>query len=114
MRNIIMAAFIDKGYDVTGDDFFIQMQWRFSPAFRFVWRVRIKAYNFNEVLESDNIISQVPELGRQTRNDGEDSNQTVDMGDINKEAIISDVKRSPGPTKMDLSPPLPQRKKKLN
>ena len=104
MRNVIMAAFIDKGYDVSPDDFFIQMQWRFSPEFRFVWRVRIKAYNFNNVLESDNIISQVPELGRQTRNDGEDSTQTVDISDINKEAIILDVKKVNGSDKEDFVP----------
>ena len=88
-----MGAFIDKGYEVTADDFFIQMQWRFTPVFRFVWRVRIKAYNFNDVLETENISSQVPDLGRQTRNDAEDSNPTVDMVDINKESIVADIKR---------------------
>ena len=104
MRNVIMAAFIDKGYKVTSEDFFIQMQWRFAPSFRFVWRVRINVYNFNEVMESDNIASQVPELGRQTRNDGEDSTQTVDISDINKEAIILDIKKVIGSDKEDFVP----------
>ena len=96
IRNIIMGAFIDKGYEVTADDFFIPMQWRFTPVFRFVWRVKILAYNFNEVLETDNISGQIPELGRQTRNDSYISNPTVDMVDVNKENIVADIKKQTG------------------
>ena len=104
MRNIIMSAFIEKGYDVTTDDFFIQLQWRFGPVFRFVWRVRVKAYDFNEVLESDNITGQIPELGRQTRNDGEDSIQSADMTEVNKDAIILEVKKVTGSDQEDFVP----------
>ena len=50
MKNIIMSGFIDKGYTVTPEDFFCQLQVRYSPVNRFVWRVRVKAYEVDELL----------------------------------------------------------------
>ena len=45
---------------------------------------------------SDNICGQIPELRRQTRNDSNVSNPTVDMVDVNKENIVADIKRLTG------------------
>ena len=104
IRNIIMGSFIEKGYEVTPDDFFIQMQWRFTPVFRFVWRVKILCYNFNEVLETDNIFGQIPDLGKQVRNDSDESNPTIDVTDINKENIVADIKRLMGSDQEGFSP----------
>ena len=73
------------------------MQWRFSLVFRFIWRVRVAAYQFNEILETDNILSQIPDLGRQVRNDNDETNPgIVDMADIHKDNIVADIKRKTG------------------
>ena len=97
MKNIIMAGFIKKNYSVTPDDFFVQLQVRYSPVFRFVLRVRIRAYKVDELFETDKIFAQIPDLGQRTRIDASPpTNIAVDMSEILTDNIVPDVKKQLG------------------
>ena len=76
----IMSGFIKKGYNVTPEDFFVQLQVWHAPVFRFVWRVRVKPYKVDELFESDKIFAQIPELGPRDRIDASPTTDSrVDM-----------------------------------
>ena len=63
------------------------------------------AYNFNEFLETDDIFGQIPDLGRQVRNDSDETNPgTVDMTDIQKDNIVADIKKRTGSDQEGFSP----------
>ena len=97
MKNIIMSGFIEKGYQVTPEDFFCLLQVRYSPLFRFVWRVRVKAYEVDVLLETEKIYSQIPELDNRGRLDATQSSEiNVDPTDIQSDNISLDVKKRLG------------------
>ena len=104
MKNIIMSGFIEKNYSVTPEDFFVQIQVRYSPVFRFVWRVRVRAYDVDILLDLENIFSQIPELGQRSRNDASSSTDIrVDMSDILTDNITPDIKKQLGYDHEDFS-----------
>ena len=97
MKNIIMTGFIEKGYQVTPEDFFCLLQVRYAPFFRFVWRVRVKAYEVDVLLETDKIYAQIPELENRERLDATQTMEiNVDPADIHTENISQDVKKRLG------------------
>merc|ERR1711888_315419 len=92
MMMFFMSGFIEKGYTITPDDFFVQLQVRYSPVFHFVWRVRVRAYEVDELFDTENIFSQIPDLGQRTRNDASPPTEIpVDMSEI-----LTDVRKQLG------------------